>query len=65
MAATPLVAINLELCDDGANVLAHFLKRAGYTTYRLHARDDDEAYATFVAAEHLRRALAAAGYDPR
>jgi hypothetical protein len=31
----------------------------------MHAQGETEAYAIFAAAEKLRRALAASGYDPR
>ena len=61
----PQVIIDLALSHDDAAALAQFLKRVGFTTYRMHARNDDEAYAMFMAAEDLRRALAAAGYAPR
>jgi hypothetical protein len=65
MSATKSIAIYLELSDDDAHLIAVFLRRAGFSTYRAHARNDDEAYAMFSAAESLRRAVCAAGFDPR
>ena len=57
--------LDLGLTPDEAMILATFLKRAGYSTYRTHAQGEHEAYVMFDAAEKFRRALACAGYDPR
>jgi len=61
----PLVNLTFEILEDEAHLIAIFLRRAGYTTYRLYAQNDDEGYSMFAAAETLRRALLAAGFDPR
>jgi hypothetical protein len=61
----PSVSFTVELTDTEAWNLAQFLKRVGLSDFRSHAQDDAEAYAMRDAAEHLRMALAAAGYAPR
>ena len=61
-AACPLT---LALTAEELEVLAFFLKRAGYSTYRAHAQTEDEGYAMFAAAEKLRQALTEVGFNPR
>lgn len=57
--------ITLNLPNDEAQALAQYLKRAGLGEFRALAVNDSEAYAMQAAAEHLRSALAEAGYAPR
>lgn len=57
--------ITLDITPAQAMALAQFLKRAGFTDYRLRAVSDDEAYDAQYAAEKLREELARNGYAPR
>ena len=57
--------ISLDINDRQALALAQFLKRAGFTDYRLRAVSDDEAYDMQYAAEKLREELARNGFAPR
>jgi hypothetical protein len=59
------VRLAVELTDAAAWNLAQFLKRVGFSDFRTHAQNDDEAYAMRDAAEIVRLALAEAGYAPR
>jgi len=45
--------------------LAQFLKRVGFSDFRVNAQDDDEAYAMRDAADLVRVALRDAGFAPR
>jgi hypothetical protein len=57
--------IEVELSDELAWAFAEFLKRAGYSDYRLLAVDEQEAYAMQDAGEKMRAALAGKGVAPR
>ena len=57
--------ITLDITPAQAMALAQYLKRAGFTDYRLRAVSDDEAYDMLEAAEKLREELARNGYAPR
>ena len=59
------VRLAVELTDAEAWNLAQFFKRAGFSDFRAHAWDDDEAYAMRDAADRVRVALTEAGYAPR
>jgi hypothetical protein len=60
-----LVEITVTLTDAQAWQFAQYLKRACFSDYRSHATSEAEAYQIIDAGEHIRRALAAKGYDPR
>lgn len=45
--------------------LAQFLKRAGFSDFRINAQDDGEAYGMRDAADRVRKALSEAGFAPR
>jgi hypothetical protein len=59
------VEITVTLTDAQAWQFAQFLKRACFSDYCSHATSDAEAYHMIDAGEHIRRALANQGYDPR
>jgi hypothetical protein len=59
------VEITVRLTDAQAWQFAQFLKRACFSDYRSHATSEAEAYHMIDAGEHIRRALANQGYDPR
>ena len=55
----------IELNEDQAWALAQYLKRIGYSEYRVQAANEVEAWQMFTAGEALRVALAASGVNPR
>jgi hypothetical protein len=57
--------LHLDIADEEIRAFAQCLKRAGFSHYRQLAIDDNEAYCMQIAAEHLRAALAKAGFAPR
>lgn len=57
--------LNLALTAEEWELIALFLKRAGYYTYRTYAQTDDDGHAMFAAAENLRRALSQVGFNLR
>jgi hypothetical protein len=59
------VEITVILTDAQAWQFAQFLKRACFSDYRSHAISEADAYHMIDAGEHIRRALANQGYDPR
>jgi hypothetical protein len=63
---TPItIPIPLELTDTHAWAFAQFLKRLRLDQIRDNAIDEVEAGDIQTAANATRKALAAAGYDPR
>ncbi len=65
MSAHPDITLTVTLGPDEALAFAQFLKRAGFSDYRVNAQDTDEAYTMLYAGEHIREALAEQGYAPR
>ena len=59
------IVIHVELPVNQAWALAEFLKRAGYSDYRVLAASEQEAYDMRDAGEKVRTALAEQGYAPR
>jgi hypothetical protein len=59
------VEITITLTEAQAWQFAQFLKRTCFSDYRSHATSEAEAYQMIDAGEHIRRALAEQGYDPR
>lgn len=55
----------LTLSEAQAEAFAQFLKRVGLSDYRVLAASEAEAYDMLHAGEHIRKALAEAGYAPR
>ena len=65
MTTADSVLISIVLTKAEAWDLAQFLKRVGFSDFRINAQDDPEAYNMQDAAGKVRRALAEAGYAPR
>jgi hypothetical protein len=59
------IEITVILTDAQAWEFAQFLKRACFSDYRSHATSEAETYHMIDAGEHIRRALAERGYEPR
>lgn len=59
------VVITLSLTDPQALALAQFVKRCGWTEWRLNAVDADEADLMRGAFNQLEKSLADVGYAPR
>ena len=59
------MSIEVELPDELAWAFAAFLKRAGYSDYRVLAASEQEAYDMQCAGEKVRAALAEKGIAPR
>jgi hypothetical protein len=59
------VTIALNLRPGEAWDLAQFLKRVGFSDFRVNAGDNDDAYRMIGVAEKVRGALARAGYALR
>lgn len=57
--------IELRLGEAHALALAQFVKRVGWSEFRVNAVDDAEAYEIRAAVDALQRALAEAGFAPR
>ena len=57
--------LELELPDELAWAFAEFLKRAGYSDYRVLAANEQEAFDMQDAGEKVRAALAEKGIAPR
>ena len=57
--------IELHLVEAHALALALFVKRVGWSEFRVNAVDDAEAYEIRTAVDALQRALAEAGFAPR
>lgn len=57
--------LELELPDELAWAFAEFLKRAGYSDYRVLAANEQEAFDMQDAGEKVRTALAEKGIAPR
>ena len=55
--------IELHLVE--AHALAQFVKRVGWSEFRVNAVDDAEASEIRAAVDALQRALAEAGFAPR
>lgn len=58
-------SLTVNLTDQEAWDLALFLKRIGFSEFRNHAADEDEAYRMLSVAEKVRSSLAEIGYQPR
>ncbi|MFI3136228.1 MAG: hypothetical protein QX197_05560 [Methylococcaceae bacterium] len=58
-------SLTVNLTDQEAWDLALFLKRIGFSEFRNHAADKNEAYCMLRAAEKVRSSLAEIGYQPR
>lgn len=54
---SPLVQIAFELPEVQALAFLEFLRRAGYSDYRICAVSDNQAYEMLRAGEQLRSAL--------
>ncbi len=65
MQPTAMLHLEIDWPEELAWAFAQFLKRAGYSDYRLLAIDDAQAYAMQEAADKLRAALAEQGCAPR
>lgn len=59
------VTITVELAGAEAWQYAQFLKRIGWSDYRVYATSDTEAYLMRDAGSKIQTALADAGYAPR
>jgi hypothetical protein len=59
------ITIKCDLSDAEALALAQFMKRLGWTDWRVKAVDDDEAFDMRNACEKLADSLGEAGYRPR
>lgn len=59
------IHIALQLPEDEAHALAHYLTRMTLGDYRRLAASEREARTVQAACERLRTALAAVGYLPR
>ena len=57
--------LTVSLPEREAEAFAQFLKRVGLSDYRALAASEAEAYDMLHAGEHIRKALAEAGYAPR
>ena len=57
--------IELRLVEAHALALAQFVKRVGWSEFRVNAVDDAEAYEIRAAVDALQGALAEAGFAPR
>lgn len=61
----PVTITIVELPAHEALALAQLVKRIGWTELRQNAVDDDEAHDMVEAMNHLRKALAESGFNPR
>ena len=59
------VTVSTALTDDQALALAQFVKRVGWSEFRTHVVDDNEAAMIRSAVDVLQKSLADAGYAPR
>lgn len=60
-----MVTITAELTEEQAEALAQFIKRAGHSTFKEHAKNEAEAYTMLIAANTIGTELAHAGFNPR
>lgn len=59
------VTVSMTMMEDQAQALAQFVKRVGWSEFRINAVDDTEAATIRSAVDVLQKALADAGYAPR
>lgn len=59
------ITVHVELPAEHAWALAQFLKRLGFSDCAALAESKEQAHLMIEATEHVRRALAEAGYAPR
>ena len=62
---THTIELRLVEAHALALALAQFVKRVGWSEFRVNAVDDAEAYEIRAAVDALQRALAEAGFAPR
>lgn len=60
-----MTTLTVTLPDQQAEAIAQFLKRAGFSTFRDHAKTDAEAYEMQDAARAIEKELNTAGFNPR
>jgi hypothetical protein len=61
----PKTTISIELTDDQALALAHYLKRYIWTDVRQSAVSDEEGYLIRDAFDAIQYALTDAGFSPK
>ena len=61
----PKTNIQIELTDEQALALAHYLKRYIWTDVRQSAVNDEEAYLIRDAFDAIQYALTDAGFSPK
>lgn len=59
------VTVSMTMTEDQAQALAQFVKRVGWSEFRINAVNENEATTIRSAVDVLQTALAEAGYAPR